>query len=77
MNNQNHEKRNMDEHQEDKKCGAAEHAAVGAGVGAAGVAHSIGLIGLSTGLAVLPISIVIGVVGGLAWWGVRKIAEKS
>jgi hypothetical protein len=69
------EKRNMDNHQEEK-WGAAQHALVGAGVGAAGVGNSIALVGLSTGLAVLPISIVVGVIGGLAWWGVRKIAEK-
>lgn len=64
----------MDEHQEEK-WGAKEHALVGAGVGAAGVGNSIGLIGLSTGLAVLPISIVVGAIGGLAWWAVKKIAE--
>jgi len=56
--------------------GATEHALVGAGVGLAGVGNSIGLIGLATGLAVLPISIVMGVVGGLAWWAVRAIAKK-
>jgi hypothetical protein len=64
----------MDEHHEEK-WGAKEHAAVGAGVGAAGVGSSVGIIGLSAGLAALPISIVVGVVGGLVWWGVKKIAE--
>jgi len=54
--------------------GAAEHVAVGAGVGAAGVAQTVALIGLS-GLAALPVFIVVGAVGGLAWWGLRKIAE--
>jgi len=61
--------------EQEEKWGAAEHAAVGAGVGAAGVGSSVGLIGLSVGIAALPISIVIGVVGGLAWWGIKKIAE--
>jgi hypothetical protein len=66
----------MDEQQEEK-WGAAEHALVGAGVGAAGVGNSIGRSGLSAGLAVLPISIVAGAIGGLAWWAARKIGEKS
>ena len=65
----------MDE-ERDEKWGAKEHALVGAGVGAAGVGESIGLIGLSMGLTVLPISIVMGAIGGLAWWAVRKIAGK-
>ena len=63
------------EKEHEEKWGAKEHALVGAGVGAAGVGNSIGLIGLSAGIAALPISIVIGVVGGLAWWGIKKIAE--
>jgi hypothetical protein len=62
--------------QENKEWGAGEHALVGAGVGAAGVGSSIGLIGLAAGLAVLPISIIMGVVGGLAWWGAKNIAKK-
>ena len=62
-------------YEQEEKWGAKEHALVGAGVGAAGVGNSIGLIGLSAGIAALPISIVIGVVGGLAWWGIKKIAE--
>lgn len=66
----------MDNEHEDKEWGATEHAIVGAGVGAAGVGNSIGLIGLSTGLAVLPISIVVGALGGLVWWAAKKITEK-
>jgi hypothetical protein len=65
----------MEKHQEEK-WGPGEHAAVGAGVGAAGVAQTVAMIGLS-GMAVLPVFVVLGAVGGLAWWGVRKIAEKS
>jgi hypothetical protein len=64
----------MDNHQEEK-WGVKEHALAGAGVGAAGVTNSIAFIGLSTGLAVLPIGIVVGLVGGLVWWGVTKIVE--
>jgi hypothetical protein len=64
----------MPNQDEEKKWGAAEHAVAGAGVGAAGVGTSVGLIGLSAGIAALPISIVIGLVGGLAWWGVKKLA---
>ena len=56
--------------------GATEHAAVGAGVGAAGVAQSIAVIGLAA-LPVLPVFIVIGALGGLAWWGVKKVGDKS
>jgi len=65
----------MDKPQEEK-WGAMEHAAVGAGVGAAGVGNSIALIGLSTGLAALPIFIVLGAVGGLVWWGVRSAVKR-
>ena len=60
-------------HKED--WGATEHAAIGAGVGVASVAQSVALIGLAA-LPVLPVFIVIGAVGGLAWWGVRKIAKE-
>jgi hypothetical protein len=63
------------EQQSQEKWGAAEHVAVGAGVGAAGVGTSAGLIGLSATIAVFPISIVIGAVGGLAWWGFKKLTE--
>jgi hypothetical protein len=64
------------EEQQEEKWGAKEHALVGAGVGAAGVGNSIGLIGLSAGLAALPISIVVGALGGLAWWTAKKLGEK-
>lgn len=67
---------NNHEQEQHEEWGAAEHALAGAGVGAAGVGSSIGLIGLSTGLAALPISLVIGVAGGLAWWAVSKIAKE-
>jgi hypothetical protein len=66
----------MDEQHKEKAWGAAEHAIVGAGVGAAGVGSSIGLIGLSMGLTVLPISIAMGLAGGLLWWAARKVVEK-
>jgi hypothetical protein len=65
----------MDEEREEK-WGASEHAVVGAGVTAAGVGSSIGLIGLSAGIAVLPASIVVGAIGGLVWWAAKKITEK-
>jgi hypothetical protein len=61
--------------QNDEKWGATEHVAVGAGVGAAGVGTSAGLIGLTASIAALPLSIVIGAVGGLAWWGIKKLTE--
>jgi hypothetical protein len=64
------------DNQEDKEWGATEHALVGAGVGAAGVGNSIGLIGLSAGIAALPVSIVMGVAGGLLWWAVKKAVGK-
>lgn len=66
----------MDEQEKDKEWGATEHAILGAGVGAAGVGNSIGLIGLSAGLAALPVSIVVGAVGGLVWWAARKMAGR-
>lgn len=64
----------MDKQQE--KWGAAEHALIGGLVGGAGVGNSIGLIGLSTGLAVMPIALAMGVAGGLVWWAVRKAAKE-
>ena len=66
----------MDNEQDDKKWGAAEHVAVGAAVGGAGVGNSIGLIGLSAGLAALPVCLVMGALGGLVWWGAKKLGEK-
>jgi len=66
----------MEKHEEEKPWGAGEHALIGGLVGGAGVGNSIGLIGLSTGLAVLPIALVMGVAGGLAWWAARKIAKE-
>ena len=65
----------MEKHQEEKNSGAAEHVVVGAGVGAAGAGTSIALIGL-TALPLLPVFIVIGAAGGLAWWGARTAAKK-
>ncbi len=65
----------MNNHEEDKKWGASAHVIAGAGVGAAGVGSAAGLIGLSLSVAALPVSIVIGAVGGLAWWGIRKLTE--
>lgn len=62
---------------ENEKPNAVEHAVAGAGVGVAGVTTSAGLIGVSAAIAALPFSIVIGVLGGLAWWGVKTIAKDS
>lgn len=66
----------MEKHQEDSDLGAAGHALVGAGVGAAGTGTSIAIIGLSAALPLLPVFIVIGAAGGLAWWGARTAAKK-
>ena len=66
----------MDDQEKDKEWGATEHAIVGAAVGGAGIGNSIGLIGLSAGLAAFPVSIVMGAIGGLLWWGAKKIAGK-
>jgi len=66
----------MDNQEKDEKLSATEHALIGGAVGAAGVGESIGLIGLSAGLAVLPVSIVAGAIGGLLWWAVKKAAGK-
>jgi hypothetical protein len=74
---QNRNRRNIMDENKEEKWGAKEHALVGAGVGAAGVGNSIGLIGLSAGLAVLPISIVMGAIGGLAWWAARTITKND
>jgi hypothetical protein len=47
---------------------------IGAGVGGAGAAQSIAILGFWA-LPVLPVFIVLGALAGLAWWGIRKIAE--
>jgi hypothetical protein len=60
---------------ENEKPNAAEHAAAGAGVGAAGVTTSVGIIGVSTAIAAPPFSLVIGAIGGLVWWGIKKLDE--
>jgi hypothetical protein len=62
----------MDDQQD--KSGPAEHALVGAGLGAAGVAQSAVFVGVSA-VAALPAFIVLGALGGLAWWGAKKLAE--
>ena len=57
---------------------AKEHALVGAGVGVAGAANTIGLIGISAGtLAALPIALVAGAIGGLFWWAVKSTGKDS
>jgi hypothetical protein len=58
----------------EEKTDAAQHIAVGAGVGAAGAAQTIVIAGLAAA-PVLPVFIVVGAVGGLAWWGVKKLME--
>ncbi len=55
--------------------GAGEYALVGAGVGGAGVANSVGLIGVSAGLAALPFCIGAGLLGGLAWWVGKNVRK--
>lgn len=64
------------EEEREEKSGFAEHVLIGAAVGGAGVGNSIGLIGLSAGLAALPVCLVMGALGGLAWWAVKKAAGK-
>ena len=63
----------MDNNQE-QKSGAAQHAAVGAGIGGAGVASSVALVGLAA-LPLLPVFLIAGAVGGLAWWGVKEAGK--
>jgi hypothetical protein len=65
----------MDDHK--KSWGPAEHALTGAGVGAAGAGQSIALIGVSAGLALLPLSLVVGAVAGLAWWAIKAVASDN
>jgi hypothetical protein len=62
---------------ESDKMGPGGHALTGAGVGAAGAGSSIGLIGLSAGIAALPVSLVVGAVGGLIWWAAKKLGEDA
>lgn len=58
----------------EEKSGPGEHALIGAGIGAAGVAQTVAIVGTAA-LPVLPVFLVIGAIGGLAWWGVKKLAE--
>jgi hypothetical protein len=66
----------MEKHQKDTEPSAAEHTLVGAGVGAAGAGSTIAIIGLSAALPLLPVFVVIGAAGGLAWWGAKTAAKK-
>ncbi len=63
----------MPQNESDSKMGPSGYALTGAGVGAAGLGSSAGLIGLSTAIAAAPVSIVLGAVGGLIWWAARKL----
>ena len=67
----------MSNQKAEKKMGPGGYALTGAGVGAAGAGSTVGLMGLATGLAVLPITVAVGVVGGLAWWAARSLARKA
>jgi hypothetical protein len=67
----------MQQNKTDGKMGPGGYALTGAGVGAAGAGSSIGLIGLSAGVAALPVSLVVGAVGGLIWWATKKLGEDA
>ncbi|MBV9506482.1 MAG: hypothetical protein JO323_15915 [Acidobacteriia bacterium] len=62
----------MDDNQD--KSGPLEHAAIGAGLGAAGVAQTAMIAGVAA-VAAAPVLIVLGALGGLAWWGAKKLGE--
>lgn len=54
----------------------SEYAAVGAGVGLAGAANTIALVGLTAGtIAALPIAALAGAIGGLVWWAARSAKD--
>ena len=60
-----------------EKLDAADYALIGAGVGAAGVGNSAGLIGLATTLSLMPVCAVAGAILGLLLWGIKSLADKS
>lgn len=62
---------------ENDKMGPGGHALTGAGVGAAGVGSSAGLVGISTAIAAAPIFIPLGIIGGLIWWAAHKLSEDA
>jgi len=57
-----------------EKSSLAQYVLIGAGLCGAGAAQSVAIVGLWV-LPVLPVFIVLGALAGLAWWGIRKIAE--
>jgi len=59
-----------------KRMGAGGFALTGAGVGAAGAGLTVTFMGLSAGLAILPFSLAVGVIGGLAWWALKSLSGK-
>jgi hypothetical protein len=63
--------------EDDNEMGPGGYALTGAGVGAAGVGSSVGLLGVSAAIAAAPVSIVMGIIGGLVWWAARKIGEDN
>ena len=56
------------ENNEKETLGPAEHIAIGAGLGAAGVAQSIAAVGVVAAIPLLPVFVVAGAAGGLVWW---------
>jgi hypothetical protein len=67
----------MPQNESGSKMGPGGYALTGAGVGAAGAGSSVGLIGLSAGLATLPVTLVVGAIGGLIWWAAKKLDENT
>jgi hypothetical protein len=65
----------MNNHGEEKP-DAGKHALIGATVGAAGIAQTVAFTGTAI-LAVMPVFIVLGAIGGLVCWGVRTIAGEK
>jgi hypothetical protein len=61
----------------DNKMGPGGYALTGAGVGAAGIGSSAGLIGISTAMAAAPILIPLGIIGGLICWAFGKDSDNT
>ena len=67
----------MPNHEPESKMGPSGYALTGAGVGAAGAGSVVSLMGLAAGVAVLPLSVAVGGIGGLLWWAVQSQESKG
>jgi len=66
----------MPKHETEGKMGPGDYLLTGAGVGVAGAGSVVTLMGFAAGVAVLPVTLAVGVAGGLLWWAATSTSKK-